>query len=135
MINKSYSNKLVTVTFRPDKITHIHYLVSEMTLDNSKEILRFTRSHSPWSISPIFLTGQDFMTQDNESRDFNGSNEVMQYCSAMAFVSDSVAKRLLANFFISMNRNKIPMKFLSTQKECLDWLATFKTISLNGETL
>jgi hypothetical protein len=135
MEDKVYNNNLVEVTFRKDKIMHIHYLVDDMTLENSKEILRFTRSKCPWKLSPLYLTGGDFMSQDKESREFNSSNEVTQYCSAIAFLSDSLGKKLLANFFISMNKDKIPMKFFNSAEEAFKWLSQFKTISLDGSVL
>ena len=124
-----HSNNLVQVTYRHDKIIHLHYLTDDMTLENSKEILKFTRTHSPWKLSPILLTGGDFMNQDKESREFNASEEVTQYCSAIAFLSDSLGKKLLANFFISMNRDKVPMKFFTSNEEAFKWLSQFKTIS------
>ncbi len=130
-----HSNSLIHVTYRRDKIIHLHYLTDDMTLENSKEILKFTRSHSPWKLSPILLTGGDFMNQDKESREFNGSPEVIQYCSAMAFISDSLAKKLLANFFISINKDKVPMKFFNNEKDALIWLSQFKTVSLEGDVL
>jgi hypothetical protein len=130
-----YRNNLVEVTYRKDNITHIHYLVNEMTLEISKEILHFTRLHSPWQLSPIYLTGGDFMNQDKESREFNASEEVTQFCSAIAFLSDSLGKKLLANFFISMNRDKVPMKFFTSDEEAFKWLSQYKTISLDGTVL
>jgi hypothetical protein len=130
-----HSNNLIQVTYRSDKIIHLHYLTDDITLENSKEILRFTRSHSPWKLSPILLTGGDFMNQDKESRDYNSSPEVLQHCSAIAFLSDSLAKKILANFFISLNRDKIPMKFFKTEEEAFKWLSQFKTITNEGITL
>jgi hypothetical protein len=135
MEDKVYRNNLVEVTYRKDGITHIHYLINEMTLENSKEILRFTRLNSPWKLSPIFLTGGDTMKQDKESREFNASKEVTQYCSAMAFLSDSIAKKLLANFFISMYKDNVQMKFFNSEAEAYKWLSQFKTISLDGIVL
>lgn len=130
-----HSNNLIQVTYRSDKIIHLHYLTDDITLENSKEILRFTRSHSPWKLSPILLTGGDFMNQEKESRDYNSSPEVLQHCSAIAFLSDSLAKKILANFFISLNRDKIPMKFFKTEEEAFKWLSQFKTITNEGITL
>jgi hypothetical protein len=135
MEDRVYTNNLVEVTFRKDNITHIHYLTDELTLKSSKEILQFTRSKSPWKLSPLYLSGGDFMMQDKESREFNASGEVTQYCSAIAFLSDSLGKKLLANFFIAMNRDKIPMKFFNSEDEAFKWLSQFETILLDENIL
>ena len=130
-----FNNELVQLTFRSDKILHIHYITEDMTIENSKFVLQYTRTNSPWKISTVFLTGSNFMTQSKESRDFNSSAEVLQYCSAIAFLADSLAQKLLANFFVSMNKNKIPMRFFDNTADALKWLSQFKTISNNDEIL
>jgi len=125
-----YENNLVKVTFRADGIMHIHYLTEELNLEKSKEVLEFTRKHSPWQLAPLLMSGGDFMSDDKESKAYNSSEEVMQYCSAVAFLSDSLAKKLLANFFISLNKGKIPMRFFNTEEEAIKWLGTFPTLPL-----
>lgn len=134
MKDLSFENHLVNVTFRADGIMHIHYLTEELTLEISREVFAFTRQHSPWKLAPLFLTGSDFMSDNKESKAFNSSPEVLQYCSAIAFLSDSVAKKLLANFFITLNKGKIPMRFFSTEAEALKWLSGFPTLPLAQET-
>ena len=129
-----FENHLVKVTFRSDGIMHIHYLTEELTLEISREVFAFTREHSPWAIAPLFLTGSDFMSDNKESKAFNSSPEVLQYCSAIAFLSDSLAKKLLANFFITLNKGKIPMRFFNTEVEALKWLSGFPTLPLAEET-
>src|SRR5688572_17398433 len=94
-----HEHPLVRVTFRADGILHLHYLTEELSLQYSKDVLAFTRQHSPWQIAPLYITGNDYMNDDKESKKFNSSEEVLQYCSAVAFFSDTLAKKLLANFF------------------------------------
>lgn len=125
-------NSLVRVTFRSDGIMHIHYLTEELNLEKSKEVLAFTRAHSPWKLSPLLISGGDFMSDQKESKTFNSSQEVLQYCSAIAFLSDSVAKKLLANFFITLNKGKIPMRFFNTEEEALKWLSNFPTLPVEN---
>lgn len=130
MQNLVYENNLVRVTFRTEGIMHIHYLTEELNLAKSKEVLAFTREHSPWQLAPLLISGGDFMSDNKESRTFNSSEEVLQYCSAIAFLSDSIAKKLLANFFISLNKGKIPMRFFNTEEEALAWLSAFPTLPI-----
>jgi hypothetical protein len=128
-----FENALVKVTFRADGIIHIHYLTEELNLEKSKEVLAFTRKHSPWQLAPLFMSGGDFMSDSKESKAFNSSSEVLQYCSAIAFLSDSLAKKLLANFFIAMNKGKIPIRFFNTADEALKWLSNFPTLPISEQ--
>lgn len=122
-------NELVRITFTSQQYIHLHYLTKELTLQKSKEVLSLTRQHCPWSISPLLITGGDFMSDDRESRAFNSSGEVTQYCSAIAFVSDTLAKKILANFFISMFKLNVPVRYFNKEEEAIEWLLKFPTIS------
>lgn len=130
MQDLSYENHLVNVTFRADGIMHIHYLTEDLNLEKSKEVFAFTRQHAPWKLAPLLISGSDFMSDNKESRAYNSSPEVLQHCSAIAFLSDSIAKKLLANFFINLNKGKIPMRFFSTEADALKWLSGFPTLPL-----
>ena len=46
-----------------------------------------------------------------------------------------LSKILLANFFISIYKDKVPMKFFNNEKDALIWLSQFKTVSLEGDVL
>lgn len=130
MKEQVFENTLVRVSFRADGIMHIHYLTEELDLEKSKEILAFTRKHSPWQLAPLLMSGGDFMSDNKESKAFNSSHEVLQYCSAIGFLSDSIAKKLLANFFINLNKGKIPMRFFNTKEEAIKWLSNFPTLPI-----
>jgi len=67
------------------------------------------------------------MNQNKESREYNGSEEVIKYCSAIAFISETLAKKILANFFISLFKEKVPMRFFSNQDDAIKWLSQFPT--------
>jgi hypothetical protein len=128
MQDLSFENHLVKVTFRADGIMHIHYLTEELNLEKSREVFAFTRQHAPWKLAPLFISGSDFMSDNKESKAFNSSPEVLQHCSAIAFLSDSIAKKLLTNFFITLNKGKIPMRFFNTEEEAIKWLGNFPTL-------
>ncbi len=134
MKEQVFDNMLVKVTFRADGVMHIHYLTEDLNLEKSKEVLDFTRTHSPWQLAPLLISGGDFMSDNKESKSFNSSPEVLQYCSAIAFLSDSIAKKLLANFFITLNKGKIPMRFFSTEADALKWLSAFPTLPITEKS-
>lgn len=131
MKRKTIESNLVRLDFRSDGIIHLHYLTEILDLKSSREVLEFTRLHSPWKLSPLLISGSEFTNQDKASLDFNGSEEVTKYCSAYGFITDSLAKKILANFFIKLNKGKIPMRFFNTQAEAIVWLKQYPTIALD----
>lgn len=124
----SVENNFAKITFREDKILHIHYTTEELNLEKSKEVLKFTRENCPWELSPLLLSGGDFVDQDNESRNYNGSDEVIKYCSAIALISETLPKKILANFFIFLFKEKVPMRFFVNKQDAIKWLHQFPTI-------
>lgn len=132
---KKIEHEKVTITFREDGILELDYKDGELTLEDSKSIFRITRANSPWKLAPLFIKGGDFLNQSKESRNFNGSDEVMKYSSAIAFLSDNLAKKLLANFFILFFKKNKPMQFFANEAEAIKWLKQFKRASINEPDL
>jgi hypothetical protein len=117
-----------TIHYRKDGILHIHYDDDYLTLEDSQRIFAFTREHAPWDIAPLYLTGGSFSNQDTASKKFNGSDEVMKHCSAVAFLSPTPGQKILANFFIKIIKPTSPTRFFSTEEEAIEWLKSFPTI-------
>ncbi|MBL7884792.1 MAG: hypothetical protein JNL69_12035 [Bacteroidia bacterium] len=124
-----------TIHFRDDGILHIHYDDDFLTIEDTKRIFKFTREHSPWEVAPLYLSGGAFSNQDAESKRFNSSREVMKHCSAIAFLSPTLAQQILANFFIKIMKSSVPTKFFQTEKEALDFLLQHSLVSDNVEVM
>lgn len=116
------------IIFREDLILQINYDEIFLTLEDSKNIFKVTRENCPWDKSPVYLTGGGFTNQDAESRKYHGSEEVTKHCSAIAFLSDSLAQRIMANFFMTVIRPKVPTKAFSSEQSAIEWLKKFETI-------
>lgn len=116
------------LVFRDDLILQINYEEIFLTLEDSKQIFKFTREHCPWVKSPVYLTGGGFTNQDSDSRKFHGSDEVTKHCSAIAFLSNSLAQRIMANFFMKVIRPKVPTKAFTNEDDAIDWLKNFETV-------
>ena len=64
-------SNFATITFRTDGIIHIHYSDHSFTLDETKALFLTIRKNSPWEVSPFYITGDSFTSQDDESKKFN----------------------------------------------------------------
>lgn len=122
---KKVTTKGAQIHFRKDGIIHIHYDDDLLTLDDVKNVFNITRQNSPWDVAPIYLTGGTFTNQEKDARKFNGSDEVMKHCSAIAFLSKTAGEKILANFFIKFMKPSKPSKFFNTEEEAITWLKGF----------
>lgn len=113
------------ISYRKDGIIHIHYSDHFFNLNDTKALFNTIRENSPWDISPIYLSGGSFMNQDSESKKFNGSEEVIKHCSAIAMLVDSLGQKILANFFIKTIRPNTPTRFFTDEESAIKWLKEF----------
>ncbi len=113
------------ICYRSDGIIHIHYSDHFFNLADTKALFKTIRENSPWDISPIYLSGRTFTNQDNESKKFNGSDEVLKHCSAIAMLTNSLGQKILANFFIKTIRPNTPTKFFTDEKSAINWLRDY----------
>lgn len=69
-----------------------------------------------------------------DARDGSMTKEAREYVSevgkdyfiAAAIISDSLAVRLLVNFFVSFSKNLVPFKMFTNEQDARKWLRTFK---------
>lgn len=125
---QSHRTEGATIYIREDGILHIHYDEVNLSLVDSKRIFEFTRSVCPWDISPIYLTGGAFTSQDADSRKFNGSEAVTKHCSAIAFLSNSLAQKIFANFFMRIIKPNTPTRAFDKEEEAIQWLRGFESV-------
>ena len=115
------------VNVRSDGIVHvvsgedISYTIKE-TLDVHNKINELTNCE-PMLI--LHVPGK-YATIDDASRKFIASKEGLRYCIAQAFVIHSMAQKMVANFFMRVNKPVKPTRFFNTQEEAENWLGKFR---------
>lgn len=119
-----------TIVFRDDQILHIDYIEDyHFTIKESKEIFAACRElcHDIEKY-PLLLTSGLRTSTDSEFRAHNTTKEVLQHCSAMAIVVNSLANVIIVNFFIKFNKPSAPTKFFNSKEKAIEWLKNFETI-------
>lgn len=67
----------------------------------------------------------EFAFVSKEAREYGGENKLGELRKAMAIVVKSMAHRLLANFFINVNKPPTPTKVFNDKEKALEWLNKF----------
>ncbi len=67
----------------------------------------------------------EFANVDEETRRFLASEFGLRYVIAQAFVLNSMAQRIVANFFMKINKPIKPTKFFTSQEDAEKWLLSF----------
>ena len=66
-------------------------------------------------------------TISKEARVYGANNETPENNIARAVITESLANKIVINFFIKFYKPKSPFKMFSTENDALDWLRTFKS--------
>jgi hypothetical protein len=83
-------------------------------LQENKPFLAFVDNREMWQLT-------------KEANDYSVSKEVGELSIAMAVLSDSsLPRRLIANFFIRINKSHCPTKLFNSEEKAIEWLNTFK---------
>lgn len=67
----------------------------------------------------------DYYTYSPEAKTLFASKEYCLLRKATAFVVDSLSVRMMAAFFIKMNKPLSPTQIFSTEAEAIEWLKLF----------
>jgi hypothetical protein len=71
---------------------------------------------------PLFFSFHDFLRLSKEGEKYATSDEGVKYSLAIAVLLDNIAKKLVMNFFLKMNKPKVPTKGFSTKEDAFVWL-------------
>ena len=74
---------------------------------------------------PVLILCGEYTTSDVSFLKHLSKNGNDPYSSADAFVIQSIAQKLLANFYIKMVRPERPTKFFTSKDEARKWLRQF----------
>jgi hypothetical protein len=75
---------------------------------------------------PVFFTAHDFLQLSKEGAKYAASEEGVTYTLANAVLIDSLAKKLVFNFFLKFNEPIAPTKGFTNREDAFDWLEGMK---------
>lgn len=80
----------------------------------------------------LFIAGKDSHIS-KEAREKSTGKEISENKLAQAFVVQSLAHKIIANFFINIQKPSMPTKMFTNEKEAIHWLKSLKGKSKNEQ--
>lgn len=74
---------------------------------------------------PILFKHQEFALPGKANRDYWATKDACPYSKAEAFIINSIAMRMIANFYLKINKPERPTKMFTREEEAIKWLKTF----------
>ncbi len=111
--------------FREDGVLQINVRDHNYITKDLKEINAAQGKITNGGKCLVLVIGSEFANIDSEAREYMASDESTQYSIAEAYVIRSLAHKILANFYLKVNKPGVPTKFFSDAKLAEEWLRTY----------
>lgn len=124
----SSSNTALFKNFRLTKHEDLYeidvFANSEFGFAELRQLIEVQREMGGTRLPVLVLCGE-YTTSDVSFLKHLSKNGNDPYSSADAFVIQSIAQKLVANFYIKMVRPERPTKFFTGKEEAMKWLRQF----------
>lgn len=94
-------------------------------LDIAKQIVQCRLAFTRGKKMPSLIISQGVVSMDKPAREYLASNEAVEGLAASAIIVNSPFSSLLGNFFLKVNKTKIPVKIFSDIPKAEKWLRKF----------
>jgi hypothetical protein len=110
---------------REDGIIQLNTKNHNYTLQNLKEINQAQRKICHGGKLPVLIMAATYANIEDNAREYAASKESTQYSTAEGFVLKSLGQRILANFYLKVNKPEVPTRFFSEEKQAVEWLRSY----------
>lgn len=124
---KEHHFEFASICLRSDGISQINTEEDRLiTLEESKPIHSMVTEFN--GCKPIYImhVPGKHTNADDDTRKFLSSEEGLKQRVAIAFVLQSMAQQIVANFYLKINKPAIPTKFFNEQADAEKWLLSIK---------
>lgn len=98
---------------------------SEVTIIDAKENSIAVNSLSNGNNYPLLIDTRDIRSISKEARDFFSMNNRKSNVTAFAILIDSPLSKIIGNFFMGLNKPRVPVQLFTSETDALTWLKSF----------
>lgn len=118
-----YSNNKFEITILADRIFKLKPFEGvELDIDDVKEMRRVYLEFSKGKPFAVLLDASENFIPNEEARALLASKEYTDKRVAAAFVTTTLANRIIGNFFINFNKPASPTKLFNDEASAFKWL-------------
>jgi len=98
----------------------------KINLDIAKEIVKIRQELANHNPVVALIYNQGVVKMDKKAREYFASDDGIKGIIAAAIVVGSPFTTFLANFFVSVNKPKMPVRVFSSANDALKWLQKYR---------
>jgi hypothetical protein len=125
-IKKQIDHPFFTAQLLDNGIVHVNVKgVDDIEIENAREIINGIGEFCQDKKRPVLVTSDSFAAPTPEARAFLAKTESNPYSSAAAYLTKTLAERLIANAFIRFNKPGRPTRMFTSEAKAIEWLKMF----------
>lgn len=103
-------------------IMYAHYKTHKITKEIARTYFFKCVSIQNGIKMPAFVDITNIKVLEKEARAFYASDELAEYSKGIALYTNSTFSKLIANFFMQIDKPVVPTKMFTDKTKALDWL-------------
>lgn len=115
---------------RKDGVVQMNAKEHYFTLKDIKEIIDVQGKITNGKRLALLVVVSEFANLDSEAREIMATKESTQYSIVEAYVIHSLSQKLLANFYMKVNKPNVPTKFFTNIDSAEEWLKSYRPSDL-----
>lgn len=125
-LKKQVDHSFFSVRLINNGIVHVNIKgIDDIDIDNVKEIINAIGEFCLDKKRPVLVSSDSFAAPTPEARNFLARAESNPYSSAAAYLTKTLAEKLITNAFILFNKPARPTRMFTSESKAIEWLATF----------
>lgn len=113
-----YDNSIIEVKWNPE--------LKEIEKYHLIELTNAIKTLGEGKRMRVYITTFDFMNSNEESRAYSTTEAGERYTLANAVLIDSLAKKILFNFYLKFNKPNRPTRAFTLRSQAFEWLLSIK---------
>ena len=128
LINTIHLKDVFSVDLYNNSIIEVHWNTKLKTIEKShlQELTKTIGLLGNHKKMLVHITTFDFMHVSEEGRIYSATKNAGRYTLVSSIQIDSLAKRILFNFYMKFHKPMHPMKAFSDRNSAFEWLLSFK---------
>jgi hypothetical protein len=123
--SQSVNLRICKMHLREDGIFQIEVKANELfSLEDAMEVRAQKERICPILTPNLWIIGEH-TNPDKDAREYACLKENTSFRSADALVISSLSQRIVANFYLKVNKPPVPTRFFLTESDALKWLQQF----------
>lgn len=119
-------NNIAYVYYDNDILTAVIKGHIDLGIEELEELLEFTNHVTQYKKRYTIIDTRSDYTSKSEVQKYYAEHEHVKYRFADAFVVNSLAMRMLVNFYIRFHNPKIPTKLFNDMTSAVNWIESLK---------